>query len=222
MWLAPRWISSPLPCQLRLALRAWQFSHTLAGGMFRRPAALALVVILAIAAGGTAAVATARWLEVEDGVTSCPAVVALNGDQPARVDEAARLHGAGHATEVWLTNDPRSGNAEIADAGTLSNVRRLGARGVPSSAIRVLDGQAVGTHAELGIVRAEAVRRAAPCVLVVTSPAHARRVKVEWERQATPKPRLVVRHAPGAGHSGWKVRATELLGVMATLVGWPR
>jgi hypothetical protein len=193
-----------------------QFSHTLTGGMLRR-AALVLFFTIAVLAIATAA--ATRWLEVEDPVVSCHAVVALNGDQPARADEAARLHAAGYAAEVWLTNDPWSGNADVPDAGTVSNVRRLAARGVPAPVIRVLDGQARGTAAELAIIRAEGLRRGASCLVVVTSPAHARRVKLTWKRLVTPRPLLVVRHAPGAGYAGWKTRAQELWLVAAVLAG---
>src|SRR5439155_9763204 len=76
MCLAARWISSPLPCQLRLALRPERFSHT-------APARGALALGLAVALLGVAAYgAVPWWLTPEDRIERCAAVVVLNGDAP--------------------------------------------------------------------------------------------------------------------------------------------
>ena len=66
---------------------------------------------------GTMAPAHASWLTVEDPIEPCPALVVLNGDPPARVDEAERLYRARVAPTIWLTVDPRSGEGG-GDAGT--------------------------------------------------------------------------------------------------------
>jgi uncharacterized SAM-binding protein YcdF (DUF218 family) len=211
MGLAPRWISSPLPCQLRLALRARRFSHTLA---------LAAVLLLGPPAawGG----ALGGWLAIEDPVERCPAIVVLNGDQPARVDEAARLHHAGVGREIWLTSDPRSGDASIADAGTRSNAARLLAHGgIAPAAIHMVPGAATGTRAELEAVASELRRRTLFCAVLVTSPLHGRRVKLTWQRIVGASPRAVVRHAPGAGHAGWWAEAKELGGTVLAWIGFP-
>ena len=187
------------------------------------PARGALVLVLAVALLGIAAyVAVPWWLTPEDRAERCAAVVVLNGDAPWRADEAARLYQAGAAPEIWLTIDPRSGPMGT-DTGTTSNIRQLVARSVPRDVIHVLPGTAVGTRAELGIVWNETMRRAAGCVIAVTSPVHARRVKVTWRHDAGGEtPRLVVRHAPNAGYTGWKSEARELVLSVRALLGFPR
>ena len=162
------------------------------------------------------------WLQREDALVRCAAVAVLNGDQPARADTAARIALSGHADEVWLTNDPRSGTARSTDAGTASNARRLVGHGIAPAAIRVLDGAADGSRAELRIIRDHAQRHSVPCTIVVTSPAHAARVRTLWGRIPAPKPAIVIRHARDPGYTGPAVRARELVLLAATFVGWGR
>jgi hypothetical protein len=182
-------------------------------------AALATATPASPASGGP----LGDWLAVEDPVRRCPAIVVLNGDQPARADEAARLFHAGAGAEIWLTNDPRSGNDDAADAGTQFNIRRLAdAARVPATAIRVVPGAATGTAAELALIAAELRRRALSCALLVTSPLHGRRVKATWAHVAGAVPRAVVRLAPGAGHTGWLVELKELVGTGLAWIGRPR
>ena len=180
--------------------------------------ALALAVV---GLGVTVYVAVPHWLTPEDPLEHCAAIVVLNGDAPWRADEAARLFQAGGAPEIWLTIDPRSG-AMGSDAGTASNIRELVARRVPREVIHVLPGTAVGTRAELSIIRSEGMRRAVDCVIAVTSPVHARRVKVTWRHDAGETPRLVVRHTPNAGYAGWKSQAREFVLSVKALLGFLR
>jgi uncharacterized SAM-binding protein YcdF (DUF218 family) len=187
--------------------------------LLRTRGALALVLTAALL-GVAAYLAVPWWLTPEDRIERCAAVVVLNGDAPWRADEAARLYQAGVAPEIWLTIDPRSGSMG-SDAGTTSNIRQLVARSVPRDVIHVLPGTAVGTRAELSIVRGETMRRAADCVIAVTSPVHARRVRVTWRHDAGETPRLVVRHAPHAGYAGWKSEARELVLSVKALLGFP-
>jgi uncharacterized SAM-binding protein YcdF (DUF218 family) len=191
--------------------------------MIRRARVTALVGLGALALLG----AGMLWLAREDALAPCPVIAALNGDQPARVDEAARLHSAasgpgGVAPAIWLTNDPRSGNADTVDAGTDSNVKRLLALGIPRAAIEILPGAAINTHAELEIIRHAAEGRGASCVIVVTSPWHVARVKATWLRTTGTTPRLVVRRAPGAQPVTWWAAAKQVGGTLAALIGLPR
>ena len=183
----------------------------------------ALVAVLVL---GTASCASAitlgEWLSFEDPVEHCPVLVVLNGDQPARADETARLYHAGIASEIWLTSDPRSGDAAGLDAGTQSNAARLVRSGkVPADAIHVVPGAATGTRAELEVIGGELRRRALPCAILVTSPLHARRVKVTWQRVVGAAPRAVVRHALGAGYTGWRNEAQELSLTLLAWIGFP-
>jgi uncharacterized SAM-binding protein YcdF (DUF218 family) len=185
----------------------------------------ALLVVICVLGGPIPAPAgpLRAWLAVQDPVEPCPAIAVLNGDQPSRVVEAARLYQVGAGQEIWLTNDPRSGNPAVTDAGTQSNAQYLAGRaGVPSSAIHILPGAATGTRAELAIVVDELRRRELSCAILVTSPLHARRVKATWEHIAGSAPRAVVRHAAGGGHIGWWVELTELGGTLLARIGLAR
>ena len=186
------------------------------GGPLRLFWSLAAVATIGVLLGGLV------WLEREDALVPCPAVVVLNGDQPARADTAARIARSGHADEVWLTNDPRSGTGLSADAGTTSNARRLVAHGVAPIAIRVLDGAAQGSRAELQVIRDQAQRQSLTCSILVTSPSHVARVRMLWRRLPEPKPRIVIRHADDPGYTGATVRARELVLLVAAVVGWGR
>ncbi len=141
-------------------------------------------------------------------------MVILNGDQPARALEAARLYRAGVAPEVWLTSDPRSARAGE-DAGTRSNVARLTANGVPRAAIHFVPGAATSTRAELEAIAAELRRGRVPCAILVTSGVHGRRVRITWDRVVGDSPRALVRRAPGGGYAGWRADLKELAGIVA-------
>jgi uncharacterized SAM-binding protein YcdF (DUF218 family) len=182
----------------------------------RRALLLAFVVMLA---GGAAWFGVPRWLSVEDPLEACPAVVVLNGDPPARANEAARLYRLGSTSEIWLTSDPLSSD-EDGDAGTRWNTTHLVRIGVAAPAIRVVPGHARGTRAELELVAAELTRRKISCALVVTSPLHARRVKVTWRRHIGASPRVIVRLAPDANYVGWDRTLKELAGTVRALAGY--
>jgi hypothetical protein len=172
-------------------------------------------LVLAVAAGGAMAFTS---LGREDSIEACPALVVLNGDHPARADEAARRRREGFDGEIWLTDDPRSGDGH-SDVGTRSNVARLIAAGVPESALRIVPGAASGTRAELAAIAAEMRRRDMPCVVAVTSPLHGARVKVTWWSLEGSTSRLIVVHAPNAGYAGWRVAARELGLTMLAAIG---
>ena len=184
----------------------------------------ALVVAVFLGTSGIAgAGALEKWLAVEDPVEPCSVVAVLNGDPPARVDEAARLYHMGVGRQIWLTSDPRSGGSDAGDAGTAWNLARLLAHGgIPRAAIELVPGAASGTRAELEAIAAELRRRTLTCAVVVTSPLHARRVKATWQRVAGTSPRAVVRHAPDASYRGWIVELKELGGTVLAWTGLPR
>jgi hypothetical protein len=168
------------------------------------------------------AVGAFAWLGLEDALEPCPVAVVLNGDHPARADTAAALYQARVTREIWLTNDPRSGGGADPDTGTSSNVKRLTGRGVPADAIRVVEGAATGTRAELRAVRTAAQHRRVPCLLAVTSPPHAARLRVVWWRLGGAAPRLVVRHARAGRYAGGRAYATEFALTLGALVGSAR
>jgi uncharacterized SAM-binding protein YcdF (DUF218 family) len=180
------------------------------------------VLVLGVARDATAG-PLSDWLSPEHPLEPCLAIVALNGDQPARADEAARLHQRGIGVEVWLTSDPRSGADGRSDEGTRSNARRLLSHGIPNAAIHLVPGAATSTRAELAAIAAELRARAVPCAVLVTSPLHARRVMVTWQRVVGAAPRAVVRHAPNAQYrGGWRLEVKELTLTFLAWLGLPR
>jgi uncharacterized SAM-binding protein YcdF (DUF218 family) len=180
----------------------------------RRAVAVALVLVLV---GAAAWLGVPRWLSVEDALEPCPVVVVLNGDPPARADEGARLYHARVSSEVWLTDDPNSSDL-AGDAGSRWNTAHLGEQGVPAQAIRRVPGSARGTRAEMEAVGAELRRRQIACAIAITSPLHARRVRLTWDRHVG-APRLIVRHASGANYVGWDKAAREFVGALLVIAG---
>jgi uncharacterized SAM-binding protein YcdF (DUF218 family) len=157
----------------------------------------------------------------DDAVPLCPTLVVLNGDVPARADEAARLYRVNGDGEVWLTNDPQSADAR-GDLGTLANRKRLVAHGVPADAIRIVPGEATGTRVELSLVAQELRRRQRECAVVITSPLHGPRVRVTWRWRIGAAPRLIVRQAPNAAYAGWRTAVSEITFTMLAVVGISR
>jgi uncharacterized SAM-binding protein YcdF (DUF218 family) len=180
-----------------------------------------LFCIAGVLTAGAAGAVAFWWLGAQDRLEPCPVLVVLNGDHPARANEAARLYHAGLAPEIWLTEDPRSGD-DRGDVGTRSNAADLVDAGVPRDAIRVIPGAAIGTGAELIAVAAALRRAALPCAVAVTSPLHGPRVKVLWWSRVGSAPRLIVRHAPHAGQAGWPAALRELGLMVVAPVGLPR
>jgi uncharacterized SAM-binding protein YcdF (DUF218 family) len=186
----------------------------------RRRRHYAFIVAIGLVAGGSALfLAAPRWLSVEDPLRDCPTIVVLNGDTPSRAEEGARLHHAGGGREVWLTDDPLSGDRQ-GDAGTRGNARRLVELGVPPGSIHVVPGTARGTRAELEAVAAELGRRRFDCAVIVTSPLHTRRVKITWQRHVGSSPQLVVRPSSGGNYVGWGKVRKELAGSLMALAGF--
>ena len=186
----------------------------------RRLRPYAFSVSLGIIAGGSALfLAAPRWLSVEDPLRDCPTIVVLNGDTPSRAEEVARLHHAGGGREVWLTDDPLSGDRQ-GDAGTRGNARRLVELGVPAGSIHVVPGVARGTRAELQAVAAELGRRRFDCAVIVTSPLHTRRVKITWQRHVGSPRQVVVRQSSGGNYVGWGKVRKELAGSLMALAGF--
>ena len=169
-------------------------------------------------AAGAVAVTAWRW-PVEDPLHGCPAIIVLNGDQPARVNEAARLLRLGVGREVWFTDDPASHGRQAVDAGTRSNLQRLLDRGVPEASIRIVPGSARRTREELRLIAAELTRRRVECAVAVTSPIHTRRVRLLWKRDVGPAPVLLVRGAPDAGYTGTLATLREMIATLAVATG---
>jgi uncharacterized SAM-binding protein YcdF (DUF218 family) len=198
-----------------------RFSHTgsVSTSEMRRWSAYAVAVAAAVVVAGMAFLTAPNWLPVQDPLRECPALVVLNGDPPFRVEEGARLYHEGRGREVWLTDDPASGD-QMGDAGTRWNARRLVDLGVPGASIHIVPGAARGTRAELEAIGAELVRRGFDCTIVVTSPLHTRRAKLTWRRYIGTSPHMVVRHPSDSNYVGWDSVWREVRGLARLCTGF--
>ena len=141
-----------------------------------------------------------RWLVVEDPLMQAQAIAVLNGRMPLRAREAAKLYREGYAPEIWLTHS--SEPAETLKSMGISfqgedfyNAQILLHEGVPQSAIHVLDPLIENTADEIKVIGAALSRGRGRSVLVVSSKAHTRRVRLLWRRLAGGEGQAVVRAA---------------------------
>ena len=141
------------------------------------------------------------WLVVSDPLERSPAVAVLAGDVPFRAIEAATLFKDAWASEVWLTRPavPKIIQDELVRLGITLRLEDsydreiLAALGVPASAIRLIDGSAMNTTAELQLIARRARAMAADRVIIVTSRPHTRRVRATWRSLIGASPRAIVR-----------------------------
>ena len=141
-----------------------------------------------------------RWLVAEDPLQHSDAIVVLSGKMPQRALEAARLYKLGYAPQVWLTRsrEPASmlQGMRIAYIGEdFYNAQILMHEGVPSNAVRVLEPTIRNTADEVQTIAAELLRMKETSVIIVTSKAHTRRVRVLWHDLHVGEVRGIVRAA---------------------------
>lgn len=141
-----------------------------------------------------------RWLVREDPLASARAIAVLSGRLPIRAMEAAKLYREGYAREIWLTRAAEPGRTlaamGIPFAGEdFYEQRVLIHEGVPPGAIRVLDPPIVNTADEMRVIAAALARENERTVIIVTTKAHTRRVRLLWQRVAPGPGRAIVRAA---------------------------
>ena len=161
--------------------------------------------------------AAGEFLVVEDRLQPAVAIFVLDGGQPFRKQDAANLYAQGWAPRIVLTRGPAGAN----------RVQILEQLGVPAAAIDVVDQQPSGTLEELELLRGAIGKTDSPVVLV-TSPYHTRRTKLDWSRVTNGEVEGIVRPARQEvfDTQGWwrdpqtRLRVWhEYLGLAATLVG---
>jgi uncharacterized SAM-binding protein YcdF (DUF218 family) len=142
------------------------------------------------------------WLVVEDPLTKARAIAVLSGSMPLRALEAAKLYRGGFAPEIWLTHSAEPGET-LAEMGIpfagedYYNVRVLIREGVPEKAIRVLDPPIVNTADEMKVIATALASEEDHRVIIVTTRAHTRRVRLLWRKLAAGGGRAIVRAASG-------------------------
>jgi uncharacterized SAM-binding protein YcdF (DUF218 family) len=206
---------------VRTLSRAKQIFLFIAGGCV----AAALIIFFGVG----------RWLVVEDPLEKARAIVVLSGGMPLRAIEAAKLFREGYAPEVWLTYSAEPGETlramDIPFVGEdFYNRRILVHEGVPESAIHVIEGSIENTADEMSAILATLAREKYQTVIILTTKAHTRRVRLLWRKFSGGRGRAIVRAATedpfDPGH--WWRNTTdamdvvrEVLGLLNVLAGLP-
>jgi uncharacterized SAM-binding protein YcdF (DUF218 family) len=167
-----------------------------------------------------------RWLVVEDPLVKARAIVVLSGAMPLRAIEAAKLYRQGYAPEIWLTHSAEPGETleemGIPFAGEDHyNTRILIHEGVPAEAIHVLEPPIVNTADEIRVIGATVRRGKGGAVILVTTKAHTRRVRLLWRRLAPHQGRAIVRAATGDSFDPrrWWRTTSDALDVLREVLG---
>lgn len=167
-----------------------------------------------------------RWLTVEDSLEKASAIAVLSGRMPLRAIEAAKLYREGYAPEVWLTHSTEPGETlkqmGIPFAGEdFYDARILIHEGVPEAAIHVLDPPIVNTVDEIRVIGKALDGTRKRSVIIVTTKAHTRRVRLLWRRLASGHGRAIVRVASkdsfDPGH--WWRTTSDALEVVREILG---
>ncbi len=166
-----------------------------------RPRSRALLILSAVLGAGLVLAmviffGVGRWLVVEDPLAKARAIVVLSGAMPLRAVEAARLYRSGYAPEIWLTHSTEQMSIPFAGEDHY-NALVLIHEGVPAQAIHVLEPPIVNTADEIRVVAAALARAKGESVILVTTKAHTRRVRLLWRRLAPRQNRAIVRAASG-------------------------
>jgi uncharacterized SAM-binding protein YcdF (DUF218 family) len=180
-----------------------------------------LIVVFAVTFFGVG-----RWLVAETALEKSEAIVVLSGGMPQRALEAARLFRAGYAPQVWLTSPVQPAESldpmGIPNSGEdYFNNRVLEYEGVPTSAIHVLEPRINNTADEVRAIAAEAVRKNAANVIIVTSKVHTRRVAQLWHQLSPGHTHAIVRGASTDQFDGahWWRNTHDALDVVREALG---
>src|SRR6266436_1762519 len=176
-----------------------------------------------------------RWLVVEDPLVKARAIVVLSGAMPLRAIEAAKLYRQGYAPEIWLTHSTEPG-ATLEEMGILFagedhyNALVLIHEGVPPEAIHTLKPPIVNTADEIKVIAPALAPGKDGTVILVTTKAHTRRVRLLWRRLAPGQGRAIVHAASGDPFDPrhwWRTTsdaldvAREVLGLLNAWAGLP-
>jgi uncharacterized SAM-binding protein YcdF (DUF218 family) len=167
-----------------------------------------------------------RWLVVEDPLVKARAIAVLSGSIPLRAMEAAKLYREGFAPEIWLTHSAEPGET-LAEMGIpfsgedYYNMRVLIHEGVPPGAIRLLEPPIVNTADEMNVIAAVLAGEKERSVIIVTTKAHTRRVRLLWRSVAAGRGIAIVRAASGDSFNPrrWWRNTGDALDVVREVLG---
>jgi uncharacterized SAM-binding protein YcdF (DUF218 family) len=176
-----------------------------------------------------------RWLVVEDPLVKARAIAVLSGGMPLRAREAAKLYREGYAPEIWLTHSSEPGETlgemGISFAGEdYYSTRVLIHEGVPPQAIHVLETPIVNTSDEIKVIGSALDGEKDRTVIIVTTKAHTRRVRLLWQKLASGNGAAIVRAASGDAFDPrhwWRTTSDaldvvrEVLGILNVWAGLP-
>lgn len=201
----------------------------------RRWLILAGVFVVLVAAGTATFLNLGRWFVVQDPLGRADVIVVLSGQLPDRALEAARLFRAGYAERIWISQ-PVSPQQELKKLNItylgedFYNEKVLLAQKIPLDDIRILEQPAANTEAEVREIAQEMQRAKIHSVILVTSRAHTRRVRVIWRKRAGGDLHAIVRYAnddPFDEAHWWRHTqdalelVREILGVLNAWAGFP-
>jgi uncharacterized SAM-binding protein YcdF (DUF218 family) len=167
-----------------------------------------------------------RWLVVEDPLVKARAIMVLSGAMPLRAIEAAKLYREGYAPEIWLTHSTEPGET-LEEMGIHFlgedhyNKQVLIHEGVPAEVIHVLEPPIVNTADEIRVAAASLAPGKGEAVIIVTTKAHTRRVRLLWRRLVPGQGRAIVRAASGDSFDPrhWWRTTSDALDVVRELLG---
>ena len=167
-----------------------------------------------------------RWLVAEDPLEKASAIAVLSGRMPSRALEAARIYREGYASEIWLTRtiEPAASLQAlfVPFTGEEAYDRMvLMRKGVPESAIRVLDPPIANTADEMLAIGQALSKENERTVIIVTSKVHTRRVKALWKHLSSADGQAIVRGVSDDGFdpAHWWGNTTDALDVVREALG---
>lgn len=167
-----------------------------------------------------------RWLVVEDPLEKASAIAVLSGRMPSRALEAARIYREGYASEIWLTRTIEPGASLqalfVPFTGEEAYDRMvLMRKGVPESAIRVLDPPIANTADEMLAIGQALSKENQHTVIIVTSKVHTRRVKALWRHFSSADGQAIVRGVSDDGFdpAHWWANTADALDVVREALG---
>jgi len=185
----------------------------------------AIAVIVAL--GVVVFLRIGNWLVVEDPLEQSDVIVVLNGQIPVRAEEAANIFQQKFAPEVWITRPADDPTEELRQLGIayvgepFYDEKILMQLGVPPESVRVMDQPSSNTVDEVNKIGALARSEGFSRVLVVTSKAHTRRVRLIWRKLLGRDPVLIVRYASADPYDGshWWRHTQDSLDVLRETTG---
>ncbi len=168
-----------------------------------------------------------KWLVVQDSLAPSDVIVIISGQMPQRAMEAAQIFQAKFANQVWITQSAEDPTELMRQMGiaylgeSFYSQKVLIQKGVTPESIRVLEPATYNTQDEIMKISAAARAENLHHVIIVTSKAHTRRVRLIWKKLVGSDPSLIVRYADADPYDGahWWRHTQDALDVLRETLG---